>query len=95
MRLEDAAKMNPVSVNVRKKIVNEKTWSRFFKNDDDRYMKPGALLMFKLNNEVEHALAAVPPISLSGSNRKAYKYEEAMLYAHTRNPLPYLLRFTD
>lgn len=79
----------------KKKVINRKTSSRFFKKDDDLYIQPGALLIFKSKNEVVHALAAVPPIAISGSNGKAYKYEEAMLYAHTKNPGPYRLRFTD
>ena len=45
------------------KVINEKTASLLFKNDDDLYIQPGALLIFKLNNKVIHALALMPPLS--------------------------------
>ena len=47
------------------------------------------------NDDVVHVLGTEPPLNVSGINRKAYKRDNAVLYAHTKNPGPYALHFVD
>jgi len=78
-----------------KSDVNEISKAVVFKDDEGRYLERGALLIFKHGNELSGAFAMLPPLHISGTNRKEYSIKEATLIAHTKDPGPYLLRFTD
>ena len=78
-----------------KTVVNETSGAAVFKNDSGRYHGHGGVLVFKHGKDLAGVFAIVPPLLISGTDKKAYSIKDAVLIAHTKDPGPYLLRFVD
>lgn len=67
---------------------------------DDRVigslMSGAALLLFVEGDEIVDIIVVAPPLYLSGTSRRGYSTEEAVLLIHTKDPGPYVsLRFKE
>ncbi|MGI9452215.1 MAG: hypothetical protein ACR2QH_16485 [Geminicoccaceae bacterium] len=78
-----------------KKDINETVGLTLFANESGRYYEHGPLLVFRRGDEIVHAVAIMPPLFISGTYRGSYRPDEAILIAHTKDPGPYSLRFSD